>query len=246
MSSAFLIALAGLASSFVSGVFGMAGGLLLMGVLAATLPAAQALALHGAIQLVSNGSRSVFLSRYIKWRVIGYYAAGALATAAAAVFIALSISKAALFLAMGFTPLLIWVPKRFVLLDISKPAHAVAAGVSVTGLSVVAGVAGPWLEMFFARAALDRRAIVASKSMAMVISHSVKLIYFGAPLALGAADAARELALLFLLVAPLSVLGNWLGGKVLNAMSEAAFSQWTKWIVTALGCVYIVRGLMLL
>ncbi len=47
-----------LVSALISGVFGMAGGLTLMGVLAGMLPVATAMLLHGAVQMVSNGYRA--------------------------------------------------------------------------------------------------------------------------------------------------------------------------------------------
>ena len=47
-----------LVTSTISGVFGMAGGLILMGALALLLPVSAAFFTHGLVQLVSNGWRS--------------------------------------------------------------------------------------------------------------------------------------------------------------------------------------------
>ena len=50
MQASVLIVIAAFLTSILSGVFGMAGGLIFMGLLAWLLPAAVALALHGVIQ----------------------------------------------------------------------------------------------------------------------------------------------------------------------------------------------------
>lgn len=56
-----LIAALGLlmvATAFLSGLFGMAGGLILIGVLLAIMPLPAAMVLHAATQMASNGWRS--------------------------------------------------------------------------------------------------------------------------------------------------------------------------------------------
>ncbi|HRX75404.1 MAG TPA: hypothetical protein P5341_14940, partial [Hyphomonas sp.] len=44
-----------LVTSFISGIFGMAGGVIFMAVLTALVPVATAMIIHGAVQIVSNG-----------------------------------------------------------------------------------------------------------------------------------------------------------------------------------------------
>jgi uncharacterized membrane protein YfcA len=46
----------------------------------------------------------------------------------------------------------------------------------------------------------------------------------------------------FAVVIPLSLTGTWLGGRVLDRMTDVSFREWTKWIVTVTGVVYLVRG----
>jgi hypothetical protein len=45
-----------LATSFISGIFGMAGGMVLMGILLLLLSVEQAMVIHGVAQFASNGS----------------------------------------------------------------------------------------------------------------------------------------------------------------------------------------------
>ena len=61
MTAAFalsVIAVASLVTSFISGILGMAGGMILMGVLLALLPLPAAMLLHGISQLTANGWRA--------------------------------------------------------------------------------------------------------------------------------------------------------------------------------------------
>src|SRR3954447_20523435 len=62
-----------LATSFLSGIFGMAGGLILIGVLLAIMPLPQAMALHAVTQMASNGWRASLWWRHIRLRpALGY------------------------------------------------------------------------------------------------------------------------------------------------------------------------------
>ena len=47
-----------LSTAFISGIFGMAGGMILMGILLAMMPVAAAMVLHGVTQMASNGWRA--------------------------------------------------------------------------------------------------------------------------------------------------------------------------------------------
>ena len=55
-------------TSFLSGIFGMAGGMILMGVLLVLLPVPEAMMLHGVTQMASNGWRGLLWWRHAHWR----------------------------------------------------------------------------------------------------------------------------------------------------------------------------------
>lgn len=230
-----------LATATVSGVFGMAGGLMLMGALTLAMPVAAAMVTHGAVQFVSNGWRAVLHRAHIDWRIILFYGAGSALAASALAFVAYLPSKAWVYLLLGLVPGLAWLPKRRFNLDASRPAHAFACGLSVTGLNVAAGVSGPLLDVFFVRTALTRHRIVATKAATQAFSHTVKMAFYGAPL-IGAATTGLPPWWFFALAAPLAMLGAWLGGFALDRMSDVNFLKWTRWIVTALGAVYLIQA----
>jgi len=242
MTAAFIL-VATFVTAFISGVFGMAGGLVLMGALALVLPVAAAMVVHGVIQSVSNGWRAVLHLQWIDWRILAIYLAGSAAAAGLLAFASFELSKAWLFVILGLVPAVIWLPKHILHLDAARPHHAVACGFAVTGLNVVAGVSGPLLDVFFADTQQDRRAIVATKAATQVVSHGVKIAYYILP-ALGAAGLPSVQWLL--IAAPLAIIGTTAGARFLALMSDVQFRQWTKWIVSVIGAVYVIRGVILL
>jgi uncharacterized membrane protein YfcA len=230
-----------LITATVSGVFGMAGGLMLMGALTLAMPVSAAMVTHGAVQFVSNGWRAVLHRRHIVWPIIVFYGVGSAIAAGALALVTYAPTKAWVYLLLGLVPGLAWLPKERFNLDAAKPWHAAACGLSVTGLNVLAGVSGPLLDVFFVRTALTRHQIVATKAATQAFSHTVKMVFYGAPL-LGATATGLPPWQFFLAAAPLAMAGAWLGGKVLDRMSDLNFLKWTRWIVTGLGVIYLMQA----
>ncbi len=71
-----LLTLAAFGTAVLSATFGMAGGLVLMGVYTAVLPVEAAMVLHGLTQLLANGLRAVVHVRKVAWPGVAVYAAG--------------------------------------------------------------------------------------------------------------------------------------------------------------------------
>src|SRR5262245_60213020 len=63
-------------SSFLSGVFGMAGGMVLLGVLLNYFDVATGMILFSIIQLFANGWRVLQWRRYVLWPIFGWYVVG--------------------------------------------------------------------------------------------------------------------------------------------------------------------------
>lgn len=228
-------------TALLSGIFGMAGGLLLMGALALMLPVSAAFVTHGLLQLVANGWRAALHRRFVDWRIVGWYALASLAAAITVTLIGYAPSKPLVFLLLGLVPMLVWLPRKWIRLDAAKPPHALMSGFMVTGLNLTAGVAGPLLDIFFVRTALTRHQIVATKATTQVFSHLAKLAVYGAPLIATRAKGMPPLWV-FAFAVPLSMLGTACGGWVLDRISDVSFKRWTAWIVTAVGALYLVKA----
>ena len=240
LAAAAFVLLAAFVTATVSGVLGMAGGLLLMGALLLVLPAPAAFVAHGLLQLVSNGWRAVLHRRHVQVRTVGWYAVGAAVAAAGVAGVSYLPSKPVTYLLLGLVPALVWLPRGVLRLDAGRPAHAVAAGLAVTAVNLLAGVAGPLLDVFFVRSTLGRHAVVATKAATQVLSHLAKVVVYGGPLLRG--DAPGLPWAVLLLAVPLSMLGTVAGGRLLDRMSDAGFAAATRWVVSAIGVAYLVQA----
>jgi uncharacterized protein len=239
--AAFLLILTAFLTATLSGIFGMAGGLALMGVLAMLLPVSAAFVTHGLLQLVANGWRAVLHRRHIDWRILAHYGLASAVAGGIAAFIAFAPSKPLLFLLLGLVPMLVWLPKDMLELDASKRSHALLSGFLVTLVNLTAGVAGPLLDIFFVRTRLTRHQIVATKAATQVFSHAAKIVVYGAPF-LGAARSALPPWWVFALAIPASMLGTTAGGVVLDKITDVDFKRWTAWVVTAIGLFYLAKA----
>lgn len=231
-----------LVTSTISGIFGMAGGLMLMGALALALPVSAAMVTHGAVQIVSNGWRGLLHRVHIRWSIVGLYALGSACAGGALAFAAYAPNKAWIYLLLGLVPGLAWLPKNFLRLDAARAPDAFACGLSVTGLNVAAGVAGPLLDVFFIRTALTRHQIVATKAATQVLSHLTKIAFYGAPILAAPGASGLPPLWFFLAATPLAMAGAVFGGRVLDSMSDTSFLKWTRLMVTGLGSIYLVQA----
>ncbi len=239
--SAIILA-AALVTAFISGIFGMAGGLVLMGVLTALVPVASAMVIHGAIQIVSNGWRAWLLRDHIDWNIFYRYAAGAGLAALGLLAVAWRPDKTAVFLMLGLIPMVVWLPQRIAPLDITRPGQALAAGCLVQALNTLAGVAGPLLDLFFVKSPMTRQAIVSTKAATQVLAHAVKVGFWGTAIMQAASEGQLPPWQLLAAAIPLSMAGTWLGGLVLARMTDVNFKRWMKWLVTVIGVAYLARA----
>jgi uncharacterized protein len=228
-------------TAMLSGIFGMAGGLVLMGGLALVLPVSAAFVTHGILQLIANGWRAVLHRKHVDWRIVSLYAVASLVAGLAMSMIALAPSKAALFLFMGLLPGLLWLPKSWIKLDAARPSQALLSGLMVTTVNLLAGVAGPLLDIFFVRTELKRHAIVATKAATQVFAHLAKILVYGAPL-LSLRGEGLPPWWLFALAIPLSMIGTALGGVVLDRLNDVDFKRWTRLIVSLIGASYLIQA----
>lgn len=235
------IILAVLGTSFLSGIFGMLGGLILMGLLLLVLPVPVAMSLHAVTQMTSNGWRALLWYRYILWRVMPGYIAGSAVAFGLLAWISFQPPTAWVYIGLGIVPFLaVAVPARHAP-DIRRPFASTVLGFIVMSIHVVAGVSGALLDIFFFRTDLDRRQIVATKAFSQTIGHFFKLVYF--TLVATRAEVNVEVPLWVFGVSVVTAMaGTSLARIVLDRLSNRAFQLWTRWLAVAIGGVYLLRG----
>lgn len=227
-------------TSFISGVFGMAGGLVLMALLIGLeVPVPTAMAVHGVAQSASNVWRALLWWRYVAVRIFAWYVVGGIVTLGLLSLVRFVPDRALVLLLLGVIPFVALVLPARLVPQADRPFGAIVCGASSIGIQLVAGVSGPLLDTFFVRTEIDRRVIVATKAACQFVGNMSKIVYFAS---VGDAFADVDPWLLLGVIA-LAFAGTFASRVVLERMSDASFRRWTRWIVLCAGAVCIVMGL---
>jgi uncharacterized membrane protein YfcA len=226
------------ATSFLSGIFGMAGGMILMGVLLALLTVPEAMALHAVAQMASNGWRGLLWIGHVRWRPVAAYASGCAVALAALSLVQFVPSKPFALLALGVSPFLVRLLPRSFRPDPQRLIDGVGYGAACMSLMLLAGVAGPLLDTLFLGGRLSRKQIVATKAMCQIFAHLAKLVYFGGLIARGASIDPWLAAM----VVVASMIGTVAAKPVLERLTDVQYRRWAAYIVTAIACAYLAQG----
>ncbi|WP_426956122.1 TSUP family transporter [Muricoccus radiodurans] len=229
-------------TSLLSGIFGMAGGLVLVGVLLALLPVPEAMLLHGVTQMASNGWRAALWRQHIRWRPVLFYVAGCALALLAWSFWRYVPSKPVALLLLGVTPFLVRAFPPRLKPDPEQPSQGLIYGSACMTLMLLTGVSGPLMDTYFLGGRLERREIVATKAACQIFSHGAKLIYFGALIE----NSGYVEPWLAALAIAASMLGTTLARPILEALSDGQYRAWTTRIITVIALYYVAHGTWLL
>ena len=224
-------------TSFLSGVFGMAGGMILLGVLLNYFDVATGMILFSIIQLFANGWRVVQWRSYVLWPIFGWYLVGAVISFLAMWMIAFVPDKATVYLALGLMPFAIEALPAAMLPNIEWRGVPFVTGVATTIVQILAGVGGLFLDIFFQKSMLDRKTTNATKAVAQSFSHVARVFYFGSLAGVGDVP--------LWMIGPailLAIAGTSLAPFVLERMTDHGFRQWTRAIILTISAVYLVRA----
>jgi uncharacterized membrane protein YfcA len=225
-------------TAFLSGIFGMAGGLILIGILLILLPLPEAMALHAVTQMASNGWRGLLWWRHVRWRAAAMFLTGCALAFAAWTLWRYTPSKPVAFVLLGVSPFLVRLLPAGLKPDPERLLHGALYGSACMTLMLMAGVAGPLIDAYFLSGKLERRQIVATKAFCQIFSHGAKFVYFG-----GLVDQAAGLdPLLAGSAIVASMIGTSLARPILERLSDLQYRRWATHIVTAIAVVYLVQG----
>jgi uncharacterized membrane protein YfcA len=220
-----LLALTVVATSFLSGIFGMAGGIILLGVLLVVLDVAPAMVLFGTTQMAANGWRAILWRAHVQWRLIGGYVVGACVAFVCMRFIAWVPPKSFMYIALGSSPFIANALPKSLEPDITRPAMPFIGGAALTVINLLAGATGTLLDVLFQKSKLDRISIVATKAVTQTFAHLLRIFYFGS-----VATAADSVVpwWAYPCAIGLAMVGTTLASSVLRAMSNEDFRKWSR------------------
>jgi uncharacterized membrane protein YfcA len=224
-------------SSFISAVFGMAGGMILLGVLLVYFDVATAMVLFSIIQLATNGWRSVHYRKFVLWRVFWGYVAGGVLAFVFMRYMAFVPDKAMVYLLLGLMPFVVEVLPATVRPNIEWRGVPFFTGLFTTIIQFMAGVGGLFLDIFFQKSKLDRKTVNATKAVTQTFSHVLRAAYFGSLSGVGDLRIEHWAPAMVLAIA-----GTVLAPYVLERMTDDGFRQWTRVIIFIVASVYLVKA----
>jgi uncharacterized membrane protein YfcA len=228
-----LLAATAFGTAVLSGILGVAGGMILLTVMLLFLDPLHAIPLHAAIQLVSNGSRVAIQRRHIDWRIAGYYSALLLPAGALGLAVLFRLPADATKLLIGlFVLVATWRPGWLLLGThpeaVRRERRFLLLGGVVGVLNPVVGATGPLVAPFFLNLGLARQAVIGTSAACQALGHLAKIVLFAGLAGFAPTEHAALLASLCLLV----VLGTWVGSALLDRVDERAFTWLYKTALT--------------
>lgn len=236
-----LVGLSALATSTLTAVVGFGGGIVLLALLLLVVDPVVAIPLHAAIQVASNGSRTVIRRHDVDWGIVARSSLLLLPAGALTIPLARSAPEGALQVAIAVTVLVAtWVPERTTL-EVPAPSRAgwIGVGAVIGALNPLVGATGPLTAPLFKAASATRQRFVGTFAGTQVAGHLAKLVLFGAA---GLAPSGHLPAIAAGIVAV--IVGTEIGSRLLDRMSDQRFRSLYLWAVTAVAVHLVVDGLV--
>lgn len=232
------LAAVGFLTAALSGVAGIGGGTILIGVLYALgLAPTVAVPLFAAVQFVSNLSRTVAYSRHVEWRAAGWF----LLTAAPTPFLVAPFVASAnvnvVLLLLAALILVSLIPSR----DGAEPLRAtpafLLAGFLNGTIGMFVGATGLFVGRLFLRPEWNKETVIGTLALTQTLGHLMRV--------LGYASAGFMITQRTELLVPLAVavIAGTFAGKALNRkLDETLFRRLFKGILIVLALKLVYDG----
>lgn len=215
-------------TSLITATLGIGGGMLLLAVMAGTVPLSALIPVHGLVQLGSNANRALMTWRYIDWRLLRYFSLGAVVGATLASFVVVQLPLVFIQIAVAcFILFLVWGAKPKA--QEMSPAGRVLAGLITTIASMFVGATGPLVAAFVHRNRFDKMQLTASFSSCMTVQHGLKAFVF-----VVVGFSFWQWAGLIAAMIVSGAAGTWVGLHFLKRISSQRFALVFKVVVTLL------------
>jgi uncharacterized protein len=238
---AVLIGVAALVTSALTAVLGFGGGIVLLALLLLFVDPLVAIPLHAAIQVVSNGTRTVIRRHDVDWSIVVRFSLLALPAGALVIPLVTRAPQAALQVAIAVTVLVAtWLPERTgrALPQPTTPVW-VGSGAVIGGLNVAVGATGPLQAPLFRAGTATRMSFVGTFAASQTLGHLIKIALFG----LAGFAPTRYLLAAALGIAGV-IAGTHLGSRALDRMPEQRFARLYLVAITAVAVYLMVDAIV--
>ncbi len=233
-----LMLLVCLIAAAISAIFGLAGGMLVFLALGFGVDLPTAIALHAAIQLVSNGSRILLSWRVVRWRICLWFALPVL-PAAYLGGICLSYANADLleiFIA-AFVLLTVFLPKKSVEWLPQSAWWFAFLGALSSFLGMLVAATGPLIAAFFNMGDLRKEALVATKAVSQGITQAAKLLVLSSVVQVDFSLYGFDM--LYLSLA--TIVGTWLGNRLIHRISDGTYDRLNNALLAFIALLMIAK-----
>ncbi|PHP68889.1 hypothetical protein CSC94_02550 [Zhengella mangrovi] len=236
---ALLLVVASFFTSALTAAFGVGGGLFMLALMGVMIPVAALIPVHGAVQLGSNTGRAWRQRAHVNTTILLPFLAGAIVGSMAGGYFVTGIPDAALKLVLGiFIIVVTWA--RIPGFESLSRAGLAAGGGILGFVTMLVGATGPMMAAFLSKILpSDRKALVATHALLMMVLHALKIAVFGV---LGFAFA-DWLPLVAAMIA-VGYAGTLWGTTLLEKMPEALFRKAFRILLTLLALDLVRRGLL--
>jgi uncharacterized membrane protein YfcA len=232
------LAAVGFLTAVLSGVAGLGGGTVLIGVFYALgLSPTVAVPLHATVQFTSNLTRTIAFMRHVEWRAAGWF----LLTAAPTPFLVAPFVAAAnvhvILLLLAGLILVSLVPSKEGGEPL-KPVPAVLLAGFLNGtLGMLVSATGLFVGRLFLRPEWSKETVIATLAMTQTLGHLLRILGYAS---VGFAVTAQLDVLAPLLLA--TVAGTFAGRKLHDLLDETRFRALFRAILVVLSAKLIYDG----
>lgn len=237
MSSSVVLVVTSFFTSMMTATLGIGGGVLLLAVMAGSVPVSALIPVYGLVQLGSNGNRALMTAKHIDWRMLTYFSLGAVVGAFLASFIVVQLPLVIIqFAVAAFILFLVWGSKPKA--QEMKPAGRTLAGLVTTLVSMFVGATGPLVAAFVHRNNYTKMQITGTFASCMTLQHGLKAFVF----TFVGFSFAQWAGLIMIMIAS-GAIGTFFGLKVLKRVPAKKFTVIFKVVVTILALRLVVEAL---
>jgi len=227
-SVVLILIVASFFTSLMTATVGIGGGVLLLAVMAGSLPVAALIPVHGLVQLGSNGNRAVMTLKHVDWKMLKFFALGAVIGAFLASFVVVQLPLVFIQFAVAtFILFLVWGSKPKA--QEMKPSGRIMAGFVTTLVSMFVGATGPLVAAFVHRNNYSKMQITGTFASCMTLQHGLKAFVFTF-----VGFSFLQWAGLIVAMVLSGALGTYVGLKVLKRVPTQKFMLAFKLVVTLL------------
>lgn len=215
----------------------MAGGISLLAIMTLLMPPATIIPVHGAVQLVSNLTRTFAFRKHVHWPIFARFAVPAVLGVCFSTW-TWSGDKLEWFkpiIGVFILVFLFWRHRKPKLRNLPMWIYA-PLGLAAGFLAIWVGATGPFLAPFFLRDDFPKERVIATKALTQSWLHFLKLPAF-LSLGFNYRGEAELLAVLLVCV----VAGTYFGKRLLGKIEEAAFVFYFEMVLGCIG-LFLIAG----